>query len=150
MINKDKNASLGKSCLYISLDIALVYVCYFLCRVIFLVVNYSRYAENIFDDNFWTLVKGSLIFDTSAILYTNILFLILALLPFHWKEENGVYKWIVKFFYIIPNTIGIVANLVDVRYFGWTERRSTASVFDEFSHEDNVAQISYRRPAGFC
>lgn len=106
-----------------------------------MVVNFSRYAENVFDDNFWTLVKGSIIFDTSAILYTNILFLLLALLPFHWKEENNVYKWIVKFIYIIPNAIGIIANLVDVRYFGWTERRSTASVFDEFSHEDNVGQI---------
>ncbi|MCR5456367.1 MAG: LTA synthase family protein, partial [Bacteroidales bacterium] len=53
----------------------------------------------------------------------------------------GVYKWIVKFAYIIPNAVAIIANLVDTRYFSWTERRSTASVFDEFAHEDNIGRI---------
>lgn len=118
-----------------------MYIVYQVCRAIFLAVNYSRYSEGVFGDNFWTLFKGSLVFDTSAIIYTNLLFLVLALIPLHLKEKNGVYKWIVKFAYIIPNSIAIIANLVDARYFQWTERRSTASVFEEFEHEDNIGQI---------
>ncbi len=141
MNNRDENASLIKSCIKVAWDIFLVYVAYFLCRAIFMAVNYSHYSEGVFGDNFWTLFKGSLVFDTSGILYMNLLFLVLALLPLHWKEESGVYRWIVKFAYIVPNAVGIVANLVDARYFGWTERRSTASVFNEFANEDNIVQI---------
>ena len=141
MNNRSENASLAKSLLSTLWDIALMYVLYFVCRAIFLAVNYSHYAEGVFGDNFWTLFRGSLVFDTSAIIYTNLLFLVLALLPLHWKEECGVYKWIVKFAYIVPNAVAIIANLVDARYFSWTERRSTASVFGEFAHEDNIGQI---------
>jgi phosphoglycerol transferase MdoB-like AlkP superfamily enzyme len=141
MNNRSENASLAKSLLSTLWDIALMYVLYFVCRAIFLAVNYSHYAEGVFGDNFWTLFRGSLVFDTSAIIYTNLLFLVLALLPLHWKEECGVYKWIVKFAYIVPNAVAIIANLVDARYFSWTERRSTASVFGEFSHEDNIGRI---------
>lgn len=141
MNNSTENASLAKSFFKTIWDIALVYIAYTICRAIFLAVNYSHYSEGIFGDNFWTLFKGSLIFDTSAIIYTNLLFLVLALLPLHWKEESNAYKHIVKFAYIIPNSIAILANLVDTRYFNWTERRSTASVFSEFSHEDNIGRI---------
>ena len=141
MNNRTENASLAKSFFRTLWDILLMYVVYFVCRAIFLAVNHSYYAEGVFGDNFGTLFKGSLVFDTSAIIYTNLLFLVLALLPLHWKEKNGVYKWIVKFAYIIPNSVAIVANLVDARYFQWTQRRSTASVFDEFSHEDNIGRI---------
>nr|MCR5453593.1 LTA synthase family protein [Bacteroidales bacterium] len=141
MNNRTENASLAKSLFKTLWDIAIVYVAYTICRAIFLAVNYSHYAEGVFGENFWTLFKGSLVFDTSAIIYTNLLFLVLALLPLHWKEESGVYKWIVKFAYIIPNAVAIIANLVDTRYFSWTERRSTASVFDEFVHEDNIGRI---------
>ncbi len=141
MNSRSENASLAKSFFRTLWDILLVYVVYQVCRAIFLAVNYSHYSEGVFGDNFWTLFKGSLVFDTSAIIYTNLLFLVLALIPLHFKENNGVYKWIVKFAYIIPNSIAIIANLVDARYFQWTERRSTASVFEEFEHEDNIGQI---------
>lgn len=141
MNSRSENASLAKSFFITLWDILVMYVVYFVCRAIFLAVNYSHYAEGVFGDNFWTLFRGSLVFDTSAIIYTNLLFLVLALLPLHWKERSGVYKWIVKFAYILPNSIAIIANLVDARYSQWTERRSTASVFDEFSHEDNIGKI---------
>ena len=141
MNSHTENTSLAKSFFKTLWDILLMYVVYFVCRAIFLAVNYSHYAEGVFGDNFWTLFRGSLVFDTSAIIYTNLLFLVLALIPLHWKEDSGVYKWIVKFAYIIPNSIAILANLVDARYFQWTQRRSTASVFEEFSHEDNIGRI---------
>ena len=148
MNNREENASLAKSFFVTLWDILLMYVVYFVCRAIFLAVNYSHYAEGVFGDNFWTLMKGSLVFDTSAIIYTNLLFLVLALIPLHWKESSGVYKWVVKFAYIIPNSVAIIANLVDARYFAWTQRRSTASVFDEFAHEDNVGQILGKEALG--
>ncbi len=122
-------------------DIFLVYVCYFVCRAIFVTANGSYYEGHIFTDNFLNLVKGSLVFDTSGILYTNMLFLLLALFPLHFKENSRVYSKIVKTIFVTINTIGIIANLCDVVYFRFTGRRTTATVFSEFGNEDNLFSI---------
>ncbi len=141
MNSRDENISLLKALACLAADIALVYVCYFVCRAIFLVANYDFYAQGVFGPNFWNLFNGSLVFDTSGIIYTNIPFIVMAIFPLHFKEGADAYAKVLKWMYLILNSIGIVANLVDVVYFRWTNRRSTASVFQEFAGEDNVGQI---------
>ena len=133
--------TLAKSFLNVAFDIALVYFCYFLCRVVFLAANYSYYEGKILTDNFFSLVKGSLVFDTAGIIYMNIAFLVLALFPLHFKEMSRVYGIIVKSAYVVLNTIGVVANLCDVVYFRYTGRRTTGTVFAEFSNEDNLTSV---------
>ena len=133
--------TLAKSFLNVAFDIALIYFCYFLCRAIFLAANYSYYEGKILTDNFFNLVKGSLVFDTSGIIYMNIAFLVLALFPLHFKELSRVYGIVVKSVFVTLNTIGIVANLCDVVYFRYTGRRTTGTVFAEFSNEDNLASV---------
>ena len=140
IFGNDEN-SLAKSFLNVAFDIALIYFCYFLCRAIFLAANYSYYEGKILTDNFFNLVKGSLVFDTSGIIYMNIAFLVLALFPLHFKEMSRVYGIVVKSVFVALNTIGIVANLCDVVYFRYTGRRTTGTVFAEFSNEDNLASV---------
>ena len=138
-----KNTGLFKSFLNAVFDIFLVYVCYTVCRAIFVTANSSYYEGHIFTDNFFNLVKGSLVFDTSGILYTNMLFLLLALFPLHFKETSRIYSKIVKIIFVAINTIGIIANLCDVVYFRFTGRRTTATVFSEFGNEDNLFSIIF-------
>ena len=133
-----KETGIFKSFLNIIFDILLVYICYAICRTLFLTLNYNYYEGKIFTDNFLNLVKGSLVFDTSGILYTNMLFLLMALFPLHLKERSGLYAKIVKIVYVSINTLGIIANLCDVVYFRFTGRRTTATVFSEFGNEDNL------------
>ena len=133
--------TLAKSFLNVAFNIALVYFCYFFCRVVFLLANHSYYEGKILTDNFFTLLKGSLVFDTSAIAYTNLLFFLLALFPLHFKELNRVYAIVVKSVFVVFNMICVVANLCDVAYFSYTGRRTTGTVFAEFSHEDNLASV---------
>ena len=140
-IFKDDNITIGKSFLNVAFDIALVYFCYFLCRVVFLAANYSYYEGKILTDNFFNLVKGSLVFDTSGIIYMNLAFLVLALIPLHFKEMSRIYGIVVKSVYVTFNTIGVVANLCDVVYFRYTGRRTTGTVFAEFSNEDNLVSV---------
>lgn len=138
-----KETGIFKSFLNIIFDILLVYICYAICRTLFLTLNYNYYEGKIFTDNFLNLVKGSLVFDTSGILYTNMIFLLLALFPLHFKENSKIYAKIVKIIYVSINTIGIIANLCDVVYFRFTGRRTTATVFSEFGNEDNLGSIIF-------
>lgn len=136
----NKNGIL-KSLKNLIIDILLIYLCYFICRVVFLLANASYYEGKIFTDNFFNLVKGSLVFDTSGIIYINLIFIIMALFPLHIKEQSNGYRITLKSVYLTLNSIGIIANLCDVVYFRYTGRRTTGTVFSEFSNEDNLVSI---------
>lgn len=120
-------------------NLLLVYVSYTICRLVFLWVNHS-YFKDLTLDHFWEMYAGGLVFDTSAIIYTNALYIVLTLFPFHYKE-NKTYYAIVKWLFIIINMICIVMNLMDTVYFQYTNKRTTSSVFSQFSNEDNIAKI---------
>ena len=121
-------------------NLILVYVVYAICRVAYLVENWSALSEG-FDALSWIeVVKGSLLFDTSAILYTNAIYAVLMLIPLHYKETD-VWQNIAKWVYVIVNSLCIIMNLADAVYFQYTGRRTTSSVFDEFTHENNLGSV---------
>ena len=69
------------------LNLLLVYVVYALCRVAFLVTNWDAFAPGFAQLDTALVIKGTLFFDTSAILYTNALYALLMLLPVPYKER---------------------------------------------------------------
>lgn len=62
------------------------------------------------------------------------------LFPFHLKESN-TWSRICKWVFVITNSICIAMNIGDSVYFQYTGRRTTMSVFSEFSNESNMASI---------
>ncbi len=85
--------------------------------------------------------RGGLVFDLSAVLYVNALYMVLTLLPWHvkerWKWWNSAMRWL----FVVTNGVALASNLVDSVYFQYTGRRSTVTVFSEFASEDNIASI---------
>ena len=65
------------------------------------------------------------------------------LLPLHWKEENGIYYKVARWYYTIVNSFCISTNLIDCVYYQYTGKRTTMSVLNEFSNEGfgNMANI---------
>lgn len=118
----------------------LVFFIYFLCRLFFLIENWDVLSTGFSSLNVRSLFEGSLKFDTSAILYTNILYALLMLFPLHFKETT-IWRKIAKWVFIVVNAISVVMNLADSVYFQYTGRRTTFSVFDEFRNEDNLTSI---------
>lgn len=121
-------------------NLALVYIVYGLCRLAYLFENWSVLSEGFDTLSFWEVFKGCWMFDTSAILYTNALYAILMLIPLHVKEANwwqGMAKWV----YVVVNSLCVIANLADAVYFQYTGRRTTSSVFQEFSNEGNIGDV---------
>ena len=120
-------------------NIALVYVCYFVCRVMFVLDNWDSYAY-LTMGNFVTLCRGGLLFDSAAIAYTNALYMLLVFFPLHLKEREGYYK-VVKGLFVGINLLMLGANLVDSAYFPFSNQRATTSVFAQFAGEDNLVGI---------
>ena len=116
-------------------DLLVVYSAYTLCRAIFLMLNWSLYAGTLTWGHGLELFGAGLLFDTPAILYTNAVILVMFLLPFHWKERPGYYR-VARWIYTIVNSIAVYMNMMDCVYFPFTGKRTTASVFAEFSNEE--------------
>ena len=115
-------------------NLLLVYLTYQIARLAYFLENtdYLTYTFDVF--------CGGLLFDTSAILYTNALYVVLMLFPLHWKEHR-VYHQICKWLFVVVNGIAFAVNLADSVYFQYTMRRTTTTVFEEFSHEGNLGGI---------
>lgn len=106
---------------------------YTVCRIAFLLENFSRFSSMSAQD-YWMAFWGGMRFDVSAICYTNSLFLVLCIFsPF---INSKVYHAVLKGLFVIINAICFGANLTDAVYFEYIKRRSTTSVFREFANDD--------------
>ncbi len=115
-------------------NLLLVYVVYQVARLTYYLENtdYLSYS--------WDVFQGGLLFDTSAILYTNALYVVMMLFPWY-RKENKTYHLVCKWLFIVVNGITFAINLADAVYFQYTMRRTTTTIFQEFSNEGNLGSI---------
>ena len=121
-------------------NILLQYVVYFLARLVYLAENFDYLGQGLTFSHLMEMLCGGLVFDTAAILVTNIPYIVLMLLPWHGKE-NTTYHRAVRGVYLTINGIALAMNLCDSVYFKYTMRRTTGTIFSEFSNEGNLAQV---------
>ena len=121
-------------------NLGIAYVLYFLARIIYLLVNYSYFSQGLTLPHLTELFSGGLVFDTSAILVTNIPYIVMVLLPWHGKETK-TYHNICKWVFLLINGLALALNLCDAVYFQYTMRRTTTTIFSEFSNEGNLGSI---------
>ena len=121
-------------------NLAIAYLAYMVCRLAFVAENWSMFGENLSSSAVPDIFRGSLLFDTSAILYTNSLYAIMLLIPLHLKEKAEWQK-AAKWVFVVVNSLMVAANLADCVYFQYTGRRTTATVFSEFGNEGNIGGI---------
>ena len=124
-------------------NLMLAYVVYFLARVFYLLLNYSYFAIDMTYGHLLDLFLGGLVFDTSAILVTNIPYIVLMLLPWHGKETR-IYQQVCRWVFILINGLALCINLCDAVYFRYTMRRTTTTIFNEFSNEGNLGSIFFK------
>lgn len=101
--------------------LAIIYIFYALCRLIFLLFNTTLYQLG-FAKIISTFYYG-LLFDTSAIIYTNAIFILLHLIPIklRWKEW---YQAMLKVYFLTVNGIALLLNLIDTSYYSFSGKRS--------------------------
>ena len=123
-------------------NLLLAYVVYMITRVAYVWENWSLFSAGWSELSFGSLLAGSLRFDTSAIFYTNSLYIVLMLLPLHYKERPW-WHTVCKTLFIVVNAICMAANLADAVYSQFTGRRTTWSFFSEFANEGNLGSIFF-------
>ena len=112
-----------------------------LAYLVYQIARLAYYGENTdYLSYSWDVFRGGLLFDTSAILYTNVLYVVMMLFPLHWKE-NKIYHQVCKWLFVVVNSLALAINLADAVYFQYTMRRTTTTVFQEFSNEGNLGSI---------
>ena len=124
----------------VALNLLWVYLLYFGCRLLFLAENRAMFAEQLTPGSLLTMLWGGLRFDTSAICYTNALYLLLVLLPLHYKERPWYYA-LTKWVYVVVNACCVAINFADTVFFSFRGQRSTTAVFREFGAEENLGSI---------
>ncbi len=120
-------------------DLLLAYLVYFISRVAYWLENLS-YFQGLSSGDLWNIFSGGCLFDTSAIFYTNALWIVMVLFPLHWKE-TAVWHKVCRLLFVIVNGLALVMNLADSVYFTYTLRRSTSTLFNEFGNENNLVSI---------
>lgn len=119
--------------------IFLVYILFTLCRAVFVIVN-LHLLEPITGAQMFRIFTGGLMFDNTAILYTNILYLFLSFLPFAFVKGN-LFQQIIKGLYVVTNFIIIAVNLMDTIYFRFSLRRTSMTFFTEFKGDVKFMKI---------
>ena len=121
--------------------IGLAYVFYTIARILFYFYNQSLIKVNSTSD-FLTLCYHGLVFDTTAILYANSLFILLSILPFVINTRKN-YQRFLMILYFITNLIFYVTNFVDFIYYRYTFNRTTRASFDTLENESNKTALFF-------
>ena len=122
-------------------NLLLVMAAYTLSRLFFFITSPDLFPD-VTAAHLWEMLLGGMRFDLTAILYLSSVYLLLALfpLPMRWRQ-NGVYQSVAKWFFLVPNLIGLAVNCADTVYVRFTDRRTTITFFDEFQNDGNLLSV---------
>lgn len=111
--------------------LGIAFLLFTLCRVVFFMV----YTNNFSGVTFSLFIYG-LRFDMVAISFLMAPYIALQLLPFSFRNFNW-YQKITNTLFYIGLILGITLNMVDVGYFEYTLKRTTADLFGMVSTGDD-------------
>lgn len=89
-----------------------------------------RYYPELLDKNVIELLPYfyyGVIFDVSALFYINAFVIVLSVLPIKYRDSNW-YRSIVNWLFIVFNAIGISICSIDIAYYAFTAKRTTADI----------------------
>ena len=139
-IKKEKNsANIYLVTLY---RFALAMLMFQLCRILFYALNTDLFPSTSWSD-IPQLMLGGLVFDLSGLIYVNLLFLVMQIIPFRFVT-NETYQKISRGIFNTCNGIALATNLMDIFYFRFTLRRTSFFFFQEFKNEtDKLRMIAH-------
>ena len=111
-------------------------------RVGFYIFNFKMFPD-IPSYQFMTILKGGLVFDISATVYINIIFIFFHIIPFEIRYSS-LYQEILKYFFLITNGIALAVNSSDFIYYRFVLKRATVDVFKTFEHESNLVKLFFK------
>ena len=117
--------------------IFLIYFFYTIARGLFIYFNHGMMG----DYSTLKLLFYGLAFDNCAIMYLNLIFILMSLLPL-WVNTYPQFQKIIFWVYFIPNIIGYASNFIDMAYYPFSKSRLTSASFAVIEHEQNGLLVS--------
>ena len=119
--------------------LTLAYIFYFLSRLSFYCFNQAHLrVEGIGD--FFRLAFYGLLFDTTAIIYVNLLFIFLSVLPLLINTKKSVQK-VLFWVYFACNIPAYLLNFIDIVYFSYNKTRLTTNDWALVENEHNLLTL---------
>lgn len=109
--------------------LALVWLLYGLCRIIFCLINWGQYGKADFSDLAGAFLQGSL-FDLAAILLINAWIIVLSILPFRFVSRHS-YQSVLGILFQMSNIPFLVLNVINAGYFRLAVKRMTLAYSPE-------------------
>ena len=124
-------------------NLILIFVLYTISRLFFYWVNIDLYPDVTFS-HLMEMLVGGMRFDVTALFYLNSVYMLLMWAPLPWSwRQNSTYQKVAKWFYWVPNIVGILLNSIDTVYVRFSDRRTTTAFFTEFENDDNLTSIFF-------
>ncbi len=121
--------------------ILLAYLFYFIVRILFYFYNIDLLKVDSVSD-FLSLCYYGLAFDTTSILYVNLLFIVFSIFPF-WINTNKNYQKFLFYLYFSTNLLAYSTNFIDFIYYKYSLARTTTAVLDVVKHETNLTTLFF-------
>jgi glucan phosphoethanolaminetransferase (alkaline phosphatase superfamily) len=121
----------------ITLQLLFLLACYFTSRCIFTLLNLNNFS-GLTIGGFFRLCFYALRFDLSTILFLNLPYIILSVLPlWHVRWFQKVLQWL----FIIINIFAFIFELSDWAYFPFTMKRATSDVLDMVTRKGDFLSL---------
>jgi phosphoglycerol transferase MdoB-like AlkP superfamily enzyme len=131
MFNKNYKLSIKQ----LMLRLLLIVFCYQLCRTIFYLFN-----RNYFKSIGLTEFIGGLRFDLASVFLSNVLIIVLSTIPGNFKYQVK-YQKIIKILFFGINAIFIGVNIIDIKYYIYTNKRSTFALITASGMEGDILRL---------
>ena len=119
--------------------LALILGMFFIGRLFFYLHNLRYFAPAWPDEVLKSFFYG-VQFDVSALVYFNLPFIILHLMPGNFFRGRISEKFL-KYFFITVNGLLLLSNLMDAEYFRFTGKRSTSDIFAYLGISDDILNL---------
>ncbi len=117
----------------------LVYLAYIVCRILFYSFNRVLFTDNSIGE-LLSIHFFALRFDTFSIIVSNCLFILLSILPIN-AFYSKLYQKILLWLFMLSNSVFILFNLIDVAYYPYIKKRSTADLFNQMGGQTDLATL---------
>lgn len=122
--------------------IILVLLLFSLSRIGFYFFNLKMFP-GITPGEFISILRGGIVFDISAAVYINMLFILLQIVPFDFRYSK-IYEKLSMWLFFVTNGLALAANSADYVYYRFVYKRATADIFGTFSNEENIGRMFFK------
>lgn len=116
--------------------ILLVFFAFTLSRVLFHIFN-SDHFQNLESAELASIYFYGLRFDAYSLLVCNSLFILISVLPIAFFNTTKFQKYL-RYFFLTTNAIFLAINFIDMAYFRYIGKRSTADIFHQMGGQTDV------------